>query len=78
MYRTTVFFAAFLLPQLALAHHGGAEYNLQVTVEFKGKLTKVDMINPHSWIYFDVTENDKTVSHHRCEMRAVNVLQRSG
>ena len=78
MYRTTVFFAAFLLPQLALAHHGGAEYNLQVTVEFKGKLTKVDMINPHSWIYFDVTENDGTVSHHRCEMRAVNVLRRSG
>jgi len=78
MYRTIVFFATFLLPQLALAHHGGAEYNLQVTVEFKGKLMKVDMINPHSWIYFDVTEKDGTVSHHRCEMRAVNVLRRSG
>ena len=78
MYRTTVFFAAFLLPQLALAHHGGTEYDLRATVEFKGKLTRVDMINPHSWLYFDVTEKDGKVSHHRCEMRAVNVLRRSG
>jgi hypothetical protein len=78
MYRNAVFFAAFFLPQLALAHHGGTEYDLRATVEFKGKLTRVDMINPHSWIYFDVTEKDGKVSHHRCEMRAVNVLRRSG
>ena len=70
-------FVAFL-PHLALAHHGGAEYDLSKTVEFKGKLTKVDLINPHSWMYFDVTETDGKVSHHRCEMRSVNVLRRSG
>ena len=48
------------------------------TVEFKAKLTRVEMINPHSWIYFDVTEKDGKVSHHRCEMRSVHVLRRSG
>jgi hypothetical protein len=69
---------AFLLPPLALAHHGGNEYDLRKTVEFKGKLTRVEMINPHSWIYFDVTETDGKVSHHRCEMRSVHVLRRSG
>jgi hypothetical protein len=67
-----------LLPQLALAHHGGAEYDMTKTVVFKGKLTRVDMINPHSWIYFDVAEKDGKVSHHRCEMRSVHVLRRSG
>ena len=36
------------------------------------------MINPHAWLYFDVTENDGKVSHHRCEMRSVHVLRRSG
>ena len=72
------FLLAFLLPGLALAHHGGAEYDLAKTVEFKGKLTKVDLINPHAWIYFDVSDNDGKVSHHRCEMRSVNVLRRSG
>src|SRR5579872_1275427 len=73
---------AFLLvlafPWLALAHHGGVEYDLTKTVEFKGKLTAVEMINPHSWIYFDVTGPDGKVSHHRCEMRSVHVLRRSG
>ena len=83
MSRAIAFFAVlslvvFLRPQEALAHHGGAEYDLGKTVEFKAKLTKVDLINPHAWLYFDVTENDGKVSHHRCEMRSVHVLRRSG
>jgi hypothetical protein len=72
------FVFAFSLSRLALAHHGGAEYDLSKTVEFKGKLTKVDLINPHAWLYFDVTEPDGKVTHHRCEMRSVHVLRRSG
>jgi hypothetical protein len=36
------------------------------------------LINPHSWLYFDATENDGKISHHRCEMRSVHVLRRSG
>jgi len=68
----------FVLPHLAIAHHGAAEYDLTKTVEFKGKLTKVDLINPHAWLYFDVPETDGKVSHHRCEMRSLNVLRRSG
>ncbi len=83
MSRAIAFFAVlslvvFLRPQEALAHHGGAEYDLGKTVEFKAKLTKVDLINPHAWLYFDVTETDGKVSHHRCEMRSVHVLRRSG
>jgi hypothetical protein len=78
MTRVRMFFYALLLPGLALAHHGGNEYDLRATVEFKGKLTRVEMINPHSWIYFDVTGEDGKVSHHRCEMRSVHVLRRSG
>src|SRR5262245_22636132 len=78
MRRSILFVALFLAPSFALAHHGGSEYNLQQTVEFKGKLTRVDLINPHSWMYFDVTEKDGKVSHHRCEMRSVHVLRRSG
>lgn len=69
---------AVWLPALAIAHHGGAEYDLRQTVEFNGKLTGIDMINPHAWLYFDVTGADGKVSHHRCEMRSVHVLRRSG
>ncbi len=73
-----VLFLLALLPQFALAHHGGAEYDMKTTVVYQGKLTRVDMINPHSWIYFDVADKDGKVSHHRCEMRSVHVLRRSG
>jgi Family of unknown function (DUF6152) len=73
-----LFLLALVFPGLALAHHGGAEYDLTKTVEYKGKLTSVEMINPHSWIYFDVTEPDGRISHHRCELRSVHVLRRSG
>jgi len=68
----------FALAPLALAHHGGNEYDLSKTIEFKGKLTRVDLINPHGWLYFDVTEPNGAVSRHRCEMRSVHVLRRSG
>src|SRR5215467_9459457 len=79
MFRTAVIVLIVLLcSQFAMAHHGGAEYDLGKTVEFKAKLTKVDLINPHAWLYFDVTESDGKISHHRCEMRSVHVLRRSG
>lgn len=78
MVRMKSFFIPLLAAQLAMAHHGGNEYDLRTTVEFKGKLTKVDMINPHGWLYFNVAEADGKVSHHRCELRSVHVLRRSG
>jgi len=66
------------IPFAAIAHHGGAEYDLRKTVVFHGKLTSVDLINPHSWLYFDVTGADGKIEHHRAEMRSVHVLRRSG
>jgi len=78
MYSKIAIVLAVLTPPLALAHHGGSEYDMSKTVVFKGKLTHVDLINPHSWLYFDVPEADGKVSHHRCEMRSVHVLRRSG
>jgi hypothetical protein len=60
------------------AHHGAGTFDLSRTVEFTGKLTKIDMINPHSWLYFEVTGKDGKLSRHRCEMRSVHVLRRSG
>jgi hypothetical protein len=60
------------------AHHGPGSFDLSKTVTLQGKLTRIDLINPHSWLYFDVTEPDGRLSHHRCEMRSVHVLRRSG
>jgi hypothetical protein len=78
MFRSACIMLTLAVCPAALAHHGGSEYDLQKTVEFKGKLTRVDLINPHGWLYFDVTEADGKVTHHRCEMRSAHVLRRSG
>ena len=60
------------------AHHGGGSFDLTRSVTYEGVLTKVELVNPHSWLYFDVKDPDGKVSHHRCEMRSVHVLRRSG
>ena len=62
----------------AFAHHGGGSFDLSKSVTYDGILTKVELVNPHSWLYFDVKEADGRMSHHRCEMRSVHVLRRSG
>jgi hypothetical protein len=62
----------------AWAHHGVGTFELNKSVAFTGTLTKIELINPHSWLYFDVREPDGTVSKHRCEMRSAHVLRRSG
>jgi hypothetical protein len=63
----------------AAAHHGPGTFDLRASVSFPvATLTGVDMINPHSWLYFEVTEPDGKVVKHRCEMRSVHTLRRSG
>jgi hypothetical protein len=64
---------------LAYGHHGAGTFELNKTVSFTAaKLTRVELINPHSWLYFEVTGKDGRVTRHRCEMRSVHVLRRSG
>jgi hypothetical protein len=62
----------------AFAHHGTGSFDLTKSVTFTGVLTKIELINPHSWIYFEVKEADGKMSKHRCEMRSAHVLRRSG
>ena len=66
------------LNPFAFAHHGGGTFDLGKTIELSGKLTRIDLINPHSWLYFEGTGNDGKVARYRCEMRSVHVLRRSG
>ena len=76
---TLLILVLLLIPALAIAHHGAGSFELSKTVSFTGaKLTRIDLINPHSWLYFDVVAKDGSVEHHRCEMRSVHVLRRSG
>jgi hypothetical protein len=41
----------------AWAHHSFAsEFDVKSPVEFKGKVVKVELINPHSWIHLEITK----------------------
>lgn len=71
-------FLSFCLAPWAQAHHGVANFDLNKDIELTGKITRVRLINPHSWLHFDVTNADGSVTPWRCEMRGVTVLRRSG
>jgi hypothetical protein len=62
----------------AFAHHGAGSFDLRSSVTHTGILTSVEFINPHSWLYFDVTDESGRVTKHRCEMRSAHTLRRSG
>jgi hypothetical protein len=62
----------------ASAHHGPGTFELGKSVTYTGKLTRIELVNPHSWLYFDVTDASGKVSKHRCEMRSAHTLRRSG
>jgi hypothetical protein len=62
----------------AAAHHGGGTFDGSKEIKLTGTFTGLDLVNPHSWIYFDVKGPDGKVTKYRCEMRAATVLRRSG
>jgi hypothetical protein len=68
--------AALAVP--ALAHHGFGRFDPSKDITLDGTLTGIDFVNPHAYLYFDVTAADGTVTPMRCEMRAATVLRRSG
>jgi hypothetical protein len=63
----------------ASAHHAfAAEFDANVPVNFTGKITKMEWINPHSWLHVDVKQPDGTVVNWAIEAGTPNVLFRRG
>jgi len=62
----------------ALAHHGFGLFQLDIAKEWSGTLTKMNLVNPHSYMELDVVDENGKTLHMRCEMRAATVLRRSG
>jgi len=63
----------------ALAHHAfAAEYDAEKPLDLSGTVTKARWTNPHSWLYFDVTGPDGTVTNWGVEFGAPNNLEGKG
>jgi hypothetical protein len=68
-----------LLPALpALAHHSGAMFEDRITLELTGTVTHFDYVNPHSWLYVNVENEDGTVTEWGFELDAPPRLRRIG
>jgi len=69
----------FVIGSAAYAHHGfGSFDNSADLMTLEGVVTDVEFINPHSWVYFTVTDESGSPANWRCELRAATVLRRSG
>src|SRR6218665_2475600 len=63
----------------ATAHHAfSAEFDAQKPFELKGKVTKGKWVNPHSWVYVDVTNADGTVTNWGFEFGSPFALKQKG
>jgi Family of unknown function (DUF6152) len=79
---TIVIAAALLLAAsipAALAHHAfGSEFDPNRPVLLKGKVVRVEWVNPHAWIHIEVTNPDGTKDVWMVEGGSPNSLLRRG
>jgi len=71
--------SALLCAVAAFGHHAfSAEFDVNKPINFKGVLTEVEFINPHSWFHIDVKGPDGKVQSWMIEAGTPNVLIRRG
>jgi len=76
---TFMSFALLLIAVPVWAHHAfSAEYDASKPLTIKGKVTKWELVNPHSWIHIDVVGPDGKVTPWMVEGGSPNSLLRNG
>ncbi len=64
---------------LAVAHHAfAAEFDATKPVKLRGKITRMEWINPHAWMHLEVTDEDGKVETWMIEAGPPGALVRRG
>jgi len=71
--------AGLLTAAGALAHHAFAtEFDVNRPITLQGKVTRVELINPHSWIHITVVDDKGNAVEWMVEGGSPNALVRKG
>jgi len=72
-------FTAFIAAPPAAAHHAfGSEFDANSPVILKGKIVKIEWVNPHTWIHVEITKPDGSKEVWMVEGGSPNTLLRRG
>ena len=73
-----VFLLTAALPRPGVAHHSHGNYLMTQYIEIEGMVTEIHWLNPHSWIYLEVTDADGRSAVWALEGASVGELRRRG
>jgi hypothetical protein len=71
-------FALLSLSTSAVSHHSAAMFDDQVVLTLRGTVTRFDYVNPHSWLYVNVENDDGSTTEWGFELDAPPRLRRHG
>jgi hypothetical protein len=66
------------VPQAAAHHAFGAEFDATRPVLLKGKIVKMEWVNPHTWIHVEITKEDGSKEVWMVEGGSPNSILRRG
>lgn len=77
--RSAALAALLALSGAALAHHSlSGQFDMARSFEITGVVSRVDWVNPHTYVYVDVTQADGTVLTWKIESLPVAMMRKAG
>ena len=71
--------ASLLAAVPAVSHHSfAAEFDVNRPVKLTGAVTRIEMTNPHAWLFIDVKNDNGSVQAWAIELVGINDLLRLG
>lgn len=78
MRRATAWLAV-LLPLPAAAHHSlSGQFDVAASFDISGVVSRVDWVNPHTYLYVDVKQGDGSTLTYKLESLPVAMMRKAG